>query len=48
MNTIIYLIRHSVRFSMDDIDTYNTTQSYAIKIDNNINNIKNKNSKINS
>ena len=36
MNTIIYLIRHSVRFSMDNIDTYNTTQSYVIKIDKNI------------
>lgn len=31
MNTIVYLIRHSVRFSMNDINTYNTTQSNIIK-----------------
>ena len=31
MNTTVYLIRHSVRFSMNDINTYNTTQSNIIK-----------------
>lgn len=31
MNTTVYLIRHSVRFSMNDIDIYNTTQSNIIK-----------------
>ena len=31
MNTTVYLIRHSIRFSMNDIDIYNTTQSNIIK-----------------